>query len=232
MFDFSGYRHPGAVITMAVRWYIRYKLSLRDITELLIERGVNVSHESIREWVLKFGPEIANTLDQKRRGIGFRWHVDETYMKVSGVWKYVYRAVDQDMEPIDVYASETRDKKAAKIFFDKCLAVTGKPPESVRSDSHNGYDQVKDIFPKARHHKVKCLNNKAESSHVPIKQRYRVMRGFKSLASMIVFLEAFESLYRFFRKHRPKNREMRDEFAARLREFDALLQSNCALNQV
>lgn len=231
MLKFSGYRFPGAVIIMAVRWYVRYKLSLRDITELLMERGINVSHESIREWVLKFGPEIAKTIDRKRRGIGFRWHVDETYMKVSGEWKYVYRAVDQDMEPIDVYVSETRDKKAAKIFFDKCLAVSGTPPESVRSDSHNGYDQVKEIFPKARHHKVKCLNNKAESSHVPAKQRYRVMRGFKSLASMIVFQNIFELLYRFFRKQRLKNCLMREEFAARLREFDALLQPNCALNQ-
>ena len=138
---------------------------------------------------------------------------------------------DEDMEPIDIYVSETRDKKAAKVFFDKCLAVAGKSPESVRSDSHNGYDQVKEIFSKARHHKVKCLNNKAESSHVPPKQRYRVMRGFKSLVSMIVFLEAFESLYRFFRLQRPKNRKMREEFAARLREFDVLLQPNCALNQ-
>ena len=231
MLKFSGYRFTAAIIIMAVRWYVRYKLSLRDITELLMERGVNVSHESIREWVLKFGPEIACIVDKKRRKIGFRWHVDETYMKVSGVWKYVYRAVDQDMEPIDVYVSETRDKRAAKIFFDKCLAVTGKPPESVRSDSHNGYDQVKDIFPKARHHKVKCLNNKAESSHVPPKQRYRVMRGFKSLASMIVFQNVFESLYRFFRKQRPKNRAMREEFAARLREFDVLLQPNCVLKQ-
>ena len=99
------------------------------------------------------------------------------------------------MEVIDIYVSEHRDKAAAKKFFKKCLKTSGNKPESIRSDSHQGYDQVKEIFKGARHHKVKCLNNKAESSHVPLKQRYRPMRGFKDIVSMTIFLESFESLY-------------------------------------
>jgi transposase-like protein len=110
-------------------------------------------------------------LNKKRRNIGKRWHVDETYVKVAGVWQYVYWAIDENMEPIDIYVSEKRDKKAAKQFFKKCINVTGGAPESIRTDGHQGYDQVKELFPTTRHHKVKCLNNKAESSHVPIKQR-------------------------------------------------------------
>ena len=92
-----------------------------DIAELLLKRGVNVSREAIREWVQKFGLQMANILDRKRRKIGIRWHVDETYVKVAGVWKYIYRAVDEEMEVIDVYVSDNRDKSAAKRFFKKCI---------------------------------------------------------------------------------------------------------------
>ncbi len=205
MINFKGHRFPAAIIIMTVRWYLRYKLSLADITELLLERGVNVSREAIRKWVQKFGPQIAKTLNNRRRKTGKRWHVDETYVRVAGIWKYVYRAVDENMEPIDIYVSEKRDKKAAKTFFKKCIKVTGDAPESIRTDGHQGYDQVKEIFPNTRHHKVKCLNNKAESSHVPIKQRYRPMRGFKNINPATIFLESFESMYRFFRQARPHN---------------------------
>ncbi len=226
MLDFSRHRFPGEIIIMAVRWYLRYRLSLEDVTELLLERGVNVSREAVREWVLKFGPQIAATLDKRRRKIGGRWHVDETYMKVAGVWKYVYRAVDDDMEVIDIYVSEHRDKKSAKKFFKKCHKTAGRKPFSVWSDSHQGYDQTKKIFTKVRHHQIKCLNNKAESSHVPVKQRYRPMRGFKEIDCMRTFLESFESVYRFFRKVPPSNREGRELFRLKLEEFNALLCPN------
>ncbi len=223
MLNFKGHRFPAAIIIMAVRWYLRYKLSLSDIAELLLERNVNVSREAIRKWIQKFGPQISKTLNKKRRKIGRRWHVDETYMKVDGVWKYIYRAVDENMEPIDIYVSKNRDKKAAKRFFGKCVETTGVTPSSIRTDGHQGYDQAREIFPKARHHKVKCLNNKAESSHVPIKQRYRPMRGFKNIHAATIFLESFESMYRFFRLVRPLNCKMRNLYKSKLNEFNALL---------
>ncbi len=228
--NFKRHRFPAPVIIMAVRWQLRYKLSLYDITELLLERGVNISHEAIRKWVQKFGPEIAKTLNKKRRKIGKRWHVDETYMKVAGVWKYVYRAVDENMETTDIYISEKRDKKAAKKFLKKCLKVTGEDPDSIRTDGHQGYDQIKKIFPNTRHHRVKCLNNKAESSHVPIKQRYRPMRGFKNINRATIFLESFESLYRFFRLVRPSNQKTRNLYKTKLDEFNALFNLNTAMD--
>ncbi len=131
------------------------------------------------------------------------------------------------MERIDVYISEKRDKKAAKAFFKKCIKVAGTP-DSIRSDSHRGYDQVKKIFPNTRHHKVKCLNNKAESSHVPIKQRYRPMRGFKNIDKATIFLESFESMYRFSRVIRPNNQKMRDKYKSKLDEFNALFDLTSA----
>ncbi len=127
------------------------------------------------------------------------------------------------MEPIDIYVSEHRDKKAAKAFFKKCINITGGPPESIRTDGHRGYNQVKELFPKTRHHQVKCLNNKAESSHVPMKQRYRPMRGFNKFGKAAVFLEAFDSVYRFFRKARPSNQKMRNFYKIKLNEFDTML---------
>jgi putative transposase len=232
MINFKGHRFPATIIIMAVRWYLRYKLSLADITELLLERNINVSREAVREWVQKFGPQIRKILNKKRQNIGKRWHVDETYVRVAGVWKYVYRAVDENMEPIDIYVSENRDKKAAKNFFKKCIKVTGEDPESIRTDGHLGYDQAKKIFPNTRHHKVKCLNNKAESSHVPIKQRYRPMRGFKNINTATIFLESFESMYRFFRKTRPHNQEMRNLYKMKLDEFNALINLNSAMSFV
>ena len=125
MISFKRHRFPKDIITTAVRWYLRYKLSFSDVSEFLLERGVNVSREAIREWVQKFGPQIGTILDIKRRKIGKRWHVDETYFKVAGVWKYVYRAVDEDMEVIDVYVSDNRDKESARRFFEICIKVTG-----------------------------------------------------------------------------------------------------------
>jgi putative transposase len=228
MISFKRHRFPKDIITTAVRWYPRYKLSFSDVSEFLLERGVNVSRETIREWVQKFGPQIGDILNIKRRKIGKRWHLDETYLKVAGIWKTVYRAVDEDMEVIDVYVSDNRDKEAARRFFEICVKVTGDAPESIRSDSHRGYDQVKEIFPNTRHHKVKCLNNKAESSHVPIKQRYRPMRGFKNFGTMRLFISSFESMYRFFRKVRPSNHEVRILHKEKSAEFNLLLQENCA----
>ncbi len=137
---------------MSVRWYLRYKLSLKDVSELLLERGVNVSRETIHKWSQKFGSKISDVLNKKRKKAGKRWHVDETYVKVAGVWKYVYQAVDEDMEVIDIYISENKDKTAANMFFKKCNKIAVDNPTSIRSDSLRGYDQVKTLFPKSRHH--------------------------------------------------------------------------------
>ena len=121
---FAGFRFPPEVIVVAVRWYLRYGLSYRDIEELLAERGVEVDHVSVYRWVQRFSPLLADAARFCRHRVGDRWYVDETYVKVAGVWRYVYRAIDQYGQVIDVLASTKRDKPAARRFFRHALAVT------------------------------------------------------------------------------------------------------------
>ena len=120
--SFAGFRFPPDVIVLAVRWYLRYGLSYRDVEELLAERGVDVDHVTIYRWVQRFTPLLIDAARPCRHAVGDRWFVDETYVKVAGVWRYVYRAVDQFGQVIDVYLSRRRDLAAARRFFEVALA--------------------------------------------------------------------------------------------------------------
>src|SRR3954468_16487983 len=124
---FAGYRFPPEVIVVAVRWYLRYGLSYRDVEEVLAERGVDVDHVTIYRWVQRFTPLLIEAARPCRHAVGDRWFVDETYVKVAGVWRYVHRAVDQFGQVIDVYVSERRDLAAAQRFFEVVLGNHGRP---------------------------------------------------------------------------------------------------------
>ena len=126
---FAGFRFPREVITVAVRWYLRYGLSYRDVEELLAERGVGVDPVTVYRWVQRFTPEFIEAARPCRRLPGNRWFVDETYVKVSGQWTYLYRAIDQHGQVIDVMLSKRRDLPAARDFFDRALAVGVRPIE-------------------------------------------------------------------------------------------------------
>src|SRR3954452_246555 len=128
---FAGFRFPPDVIVLAVRWYLRFGLSYRDVEELLAERGVDVDHVTIYRWVQRFTPLLIDAARPCRHTIGDRWFVDETYVKVAGIWRYVYRAVDQFGQVIDVYLSRRRDLAAARRFFEVALTVDGGPAEVV-----------------------------------------------------------------------------------------------------
>ncbi len=116
---------------LTVRWYLRFSLRYRDVEELLAERGVEVDHVTIYRWVHRFTPLLAEAARPSRRPVGDRWYVDETYVKVGGAWRYVYRAVDQQGQIIDVYVSAKRDSAAARVFFDRALTTAGSPPREV-----------------------------------------------------------------------------------------------------
>jgi hypothetical protein len=121
---FAGFRFPPEIIVIAVRWYLRYGLSYRDVEELLVERGVEVDHVTVYRWVLRFTPLLAEAARPCRHAVGDRWEVDETYVKVAGQWRYVYRAIDQFGQVIDVFVSARRDVNAARRFFERALGAT------------------------------------------------------------------------------------------------------------
>jgi IS6 family transposase len=141
---FAGFRFPREVIVLAVRWYLRYGLSYRDVEELLAERGVQADHVSIFRWVQRFTPLLAEAARPCRHRVGDRWWLDETYVKVSGRWRYVYRAIDQFGQVIDVYVSTRRDGNAARCFFTQALTTAKVFPVEVTTDKAAVYPRVLD----------------------------------------------------------------------------------------
>jgi transposase-like protein len=174
------------VITVAVRWYLRYGLSYRDVEELLAERGTEVDHVTVYRWVQRFTPMFADAARPVRRSTGDRWFVDETYVKVAGQWRYLYRAVDQYGQVIDVLLSEQRDTAAARRFFVRALRH-GPAPVEVTTDKAGPYLRVLDeLVPAAAHLTEQYGNNRIESDHGRLKARLRPMRGLKRLRSAAV----------------------------------------------
>ena len=140
--DFAGFRFPPDVIVVAVHWYLRFALSYRDVEELLTERGIEVDHVTVYRWVLRFTPLLAEAARPCRHAVGDRWQVDETYVKVAGQWRYVYRAVDQFGQVIDVFVSPRRDLRAARRFFEQAIGTTKSRPIEVVTDQAPIYPVV------------------------------------------------------------------------------------------
>jgi transposase-like protein len=177
---FSGYRFPPEVIVLAVRWYLRYGLSYRDLEELLAERGVEVDHVTLFRWVQRFTPLLVDAARPCRQAVGGRWFVDETYVKVSGVWRYVYRAVDDEGQVIDVYVSPRRDIAAARGFFTTAITAHGEPDEVVTDLAHALETVIEELVPDAFHNTEQYANNRVECDHGRLKARLRPMRGLKT----------------------------------------------------
>jgi transposase-like protein len=173
-----GSRFPPEVIVVAIRWYLRFNLSYRDVEELLIERGVEVDHVTVYRWVQRFTPLLGDAARFCRHSPGDRWFVDETYVKVNGVWRYVYRAVDQHGQVIDVLVSAHRDAVAARRFFGRALSTLKVTPTEVVTDAAKVYPAVLDeLIPAAWHHVEQYANNPIEADHSQLKHRLRPMRG-------------------------------------------------------
>jgi transposase-like protein len=184
---FSGFRFPPEVIVLAVRWYLRFGLSYRDVEELLAERGIDVDHVTVHRWVKRFTPLLADAARFARHRVGDRWHVDETYVKLAGRWVYLYRAVDQFGQVIDVYASTRRDTEAARRFFQRARISTGVAPVEVVTDRAPTYPRVLDeMVPAAWHDVERYANNRVEADHAQLKRRLRPMRGIKTMTGLRV----------------------------------------------
>jgi transposase, IS6 family len=182
-FSPAGYRFPSEVIAVAVRWYLRYGLSYRDVEELLCERDIEVDHVTIYRWVQTFTSTFIDAARPARHATGDRWYVDETYVKVAGGWTFLYRAIDQHGQVIDVLLSRRRDATTARMFFARALRC-GAAPVEVTTDRAPVYPRiVDDLEPSPRHITERYANNVVEADHGRLKARLRPMRGLKQLAS-------------------------------------------------
>ena len=181
--NFAGFRFPPDVIVVAVRWYLRYGLSYRDVEELLAERGIEVDHVTVYRWVQRFTPLLIDAARPCRHAPGDRWFADETYVKVAGRWVYLYQAIDQHGQVIDVLVSQKRDLAATRRFFSRALEHGAQPTE-VTTDQAAAYARVLDeLLPAARHVIEQYANNPIESDHGRLKARLAPMRGLKRLRS-------------------------------------------------
>lgn len=199
------HRFPAAVIAHAVWLYHRFALSLRDVEELLYERGIAVTYETVRAWVAKFGARFAAELRKREARPGRRWHLDEVFTRVGGKQVYLWRAVDEHGQVLDVLVQERRDTDAAERFFRQLLGYAGRPPEAIVTDSLGSYGAAKARLPElaaAEHLRVRAaarLNNRVEQSHQPTRLRERQVRRFKSISSAQRFLAAFSRFCNHFR---------------------------------
>ncbi len=172
MNTFKRHRFPPDIISYAVWLYYRFNLSHRDIEDLLAERGIFVSYESIRLWCKKFGPKFAKRLKRKHQGYGDTFYIDEVFVKIDGKQHYLWRAVDQDGEVVDVFPQARRDGDAAKRFFKRLLRSHGGEPRKIVTDKLRSYGVAhRDLMPDVIHDTSKYANNRAELSHQPTRAR-------------------------------------------------------------
>jgi transposase, IS6 family len=190
---FAGFRFPSEVILLAVRWYLRYGLSYRDLEEILAERGIEVDHVTLFRWVQRFTPILADAAGPCRHAVRGRWFVDETYVKVSGSWRYVYRAVDEQGQVIDVFVSKKRNTNAAKRFFEGAVCIHGAPTEVTTDRAPALARAITELVPFALHDTTQYANNRVEADHGRMKARLRPMRGLKRerTASVVMRGHAF-----------------------------------------
>ncbi len=181
---FSRHSFPDHLIALAVRWYVRYRLSYADVVEWLAERGFSVDRTTVYRWVQRFLPLFGDAARAHRHRVGGKWRVDETYCRLSGKWAYLYRAIDQDGQVVDVYFSERRNAGAAESFFKRAIGDTGVRPTRVTTDRAKCYPPaLREVLPDVDHRCSKYLNNGLERDHSHLKQRLRPMRGFKQVTS-------------------------------------------------
>jgi transposase-like protein len=201
--SYRGHRYPVEVISHCVWLYFRFPLSFREVEELMLERGVTVSYETVRRWCLKFGQQYANALRRRRPRPGDKWHLDEVFIKINGEQKYLWRAVDQDGNVLDILVQDRRDTAAAKRFFRRLMKKTGGVPRVVVTDKLRSYGAAhREVMPSVEHRSHKGLNNRAENSHQPTRQRERGMKGFRSVGGAQRFLSAFSGISPHFRPRR------------------------------
>ena len=191
------------IIVLCVRWYLRYKLSFRDLVEMMAERGLSLAHTTIMRWVQRFAPEFERRWNRFARQAGQSWRVDETYIKIRGVWTYLYQAVDREGRTVDFRLSARRNVVAAKAFFRKALKTQGRTPRVITLDgyaaSHRAVREMPDeneALKDTTLRSSKYLNNMIEQDHRSIKARIGPMLGFKRFRRAKITVAGIELLHR------------------------------------
>jgi putative transposase len=205
---FKGRHFDRSVILLCIRWYLAYNLSLRNLEEMMAERGISVDHATIHRWVIRYSPELLKRFNARKRVVTRKWHIDETYIKVRGRWTYLYRAIDSHGDTVEFWFSERRDLLAAKRFLRKALKRHGRPERIVIDGSQTNREAILACDTESRlRDRSGCklkpirirqsqyLNNRIEQDHRAVKRRVRSMLGFKSAASARVILSGIEMVH-------------------------------------
>src|SRR3712207_4444273 len=200
---YAGHRFPPEVIGHAIWLYFRFPLSLRMVEEMLAARGLLVSHETVRQWALKFGQGFANQFRRRLPRAGDKWHLDEVVITIAGTRHWLWRAVDQHGRVLDVLVQSRRDKRAAKRLLRKLLKRQMRPPRVLVTDKLASYPAAKEeLLPGVEHRRHKGLNDWAENSHQPTRRRERRMKRFKSAGQAQRFLSAHDQINNLFQLRR------------------------------
>ena len=213
---FKGRQFDRSVVLLCVRWYLAYNLSLRNLEEMMAERGVSVDHATVGRWVVHYSPELLERFNRRKRAVSRNWHVDETYIKVRGRWMYLYRAIDSNGDTVEFWFSKRRNLTTAKRFLCKALERHGRPDRVVIDGSQTNreailscdaesrlLDRSRRKLKPIRIRQSKYLNNRIERDHRAVKRRVRSMLGFKSVDSTHVILGGVELIH-MMRKQQAK----------------------------
>ncbi|MBY3411426.1 IS6 family transposase [Rhizobium laguerreae] len=197
--SYKNHRFPPQIIARAVWLYFRFPLSLRLVEEMLLERGIVVSYETIRRWGRKFGAAYVKQLRRKKPSRKDIWHLDEVVISIGGQKHWLWRAVDQDGYVLDEIVQTRRNTKAAKRLLVRLLKKQGLSPKRIVTDKLRSYGAAKrDVMPGVEHRSHKGLNNRAENSHVPLRKRERMMQGFRSVGGLQRFISVFSAVRNLF----------------------------------
>ncbi len=204
---FAYFHSSPEVIRMVVMLYVRYPLSLRNVEDLLFERGIDICHETVRLWWNRFGPIFAADIKRQRisRMKGYtnwRWHVDEVFVKIDGETHYLWRAVDHEGEILESYVTKKRDKSAALRFFKKALKRHGSPVEIVTDGLRSYPAAMNDLGIEDRRSMGRWRNNRAENSHLPVRRKERVMLRFRQMKTLQKFASVHANVYNHFNSDR------------------------------
>ncbi|MDV6278420.1 IS6 family transposase [Rhodococcus erythropolis] len=228
---YKGFRFPREVISHCVWLYHRFTLSLREIELLMAARGIEVTYETIRTWCARFGPEFARRLRRRQPQAGDTWHLDEVFVNIGGVRKYLWRAVDQHGNVLDILIQGKRDGRAATRFFRKILKKQGCRPRVLVTDKLASYRVAhRTMMSTTEHRHNKFLNNRCENSHQPTRQRERAMKGFRAVGAAQRFLASFSRISPHFRppRHRMTATDHRTELSARFRVWNQVTEQTLA----